>query len=305
MPDNSFNDKVKFIEDATKRLDRTFTSLSEELYKTIIEKFVDQLEKKGDTILNNSTNLQLIASIEYVYAKFADINLPAVAAQITTGANKVNGYNVDYYSQFEADKGKFTATTQKTQKIIRDRLGITAEGNGKKVNLKPGGYMDSLLKDNSIKNELKNLSYREVMKGAGFQDFKKGLETFIVGDKETLGGFKQFYRNYAYDIFVDIDRHESTLIATELDLKYFIYEGPIIDTSRKFCIDRAGKVFSIKEAEKWIEDPWIKKNLDKGYITTYDPVTDMGLFSCRHIPRFISKEVAYSLRPELKKVNKP
>jgi hypothetical protein len=43
-----------------------------------------------------------------------------------------------------------------------------------------------------------------------------------------------------------------------------------------------------------------KKNIKKVYIVSYDPVQDMGLFGCRHIPRFISKEVAYSMRPELK-----
>ena len=297
----SFQDKINYINSASDGLDSTFQSLSLVLLKNIINEFADKLERDGDKVLSNSKNLQLIATIESLYNAFASDNLPAIAAQINTGANKISSYNVDYYNKFATNTRDYAATTQKTQKIIRDRLGITAEGNGKKVNLKPGGYMDSLLADNSIKNELKNLSYREVMKGVGFKDFKKGLETFIVGDEKTLGGFRQFYRNYAYDIFADIDRQESTLLAVDLDLKYFIYEGALIDTSREFCVQRAGKVFSIKEAAEWVKDPWIKKNLDKGYIVSYDPVTDMGLFGCRHIPRFISKEVAEQLRPDLKK----
>lgn len=300
MPAKSFKDKIKFINDASDGLDNTFQALSRELYKSVVNEFADQLDRNGDTILNTSKNIQLIAAIENIYNKFAADNLPKVASQINTGANTINSYNVDYYSEFATDQRDYAATTEKVQKIIRDRLGITAEGNGKKVNLKPGGYMDSLLKDNSVKNEIKNFSYSEVLKGVGFKDFKSSLETYIVGDEQTLGGFRQYYRNYAYDIFADIDRAESTLLATDLDLTYFIYEGSLIATSRQFCIDRAGKVFSIKEAEKWVNDPWIKRNLDKGYISSYNPTHDMGLFGCRHIPRFISKEVAFQLRPELK-----
>lgn len=302
MPDKSFEDKVKYIQAASDKLDGSWDKLAGSLLKDIINEFADKLQKDaGGNIINNSYNLNLIASIETIYTKFSSANLPGIAAQIATGSDKISAYNVDYFSQFDTGTRDYAATTQKTQKIIRDRLGITAEGNGKKVNLKPGGYMDSLLKDNSIKNELKNLSYREVMKGIGFQDFKKGLENFIVGDEQTLGGFKQFYQNYAYDIFVEIDRHESTLLATDLDLKYFIYEGVIIKTSREFCIKRAGKVFSLKETEQWIDDPWIKLNFDKGYITSYDATHDMGLFRCSHVPRFISKETAEQLRPDLKK----
>lgn len=296
--DKSFNDKLKFIEQATQKLDSTFTSLAEELLKAIIEHFADKLERDGNTIKNTPANLQLIASIENIYNNFSSLNLPAVASQILSGTDKISSYNVDYFGDFDSSERDFKNSVEQTQKIIRDRLGVSGESG--KVKLVKGGYMDSLLQDNTVKNELKNLSYREVMKQTGFQDFKKGLETFIVGDEEKLGGFRQFYRNYAYDIFVEVDRSESTLLAVDLDLQYFVYEGDLIASSREFCVERAGKVFSIKEAEQWINDPWIKKNFEKGYITSYTATQDMGLFACRHLPRFISKEVAKVKRPDIK-----
>jgi len=300
MSKKSFTDKLKYINAITEKLDGTFSSLSIELYKTIINNFVDKLEKDGQTIANTPNNLKLIAAIETIYNKFATQQMPAVASEINTGATGISEYNVDYFSEFAGDRN-YQATTQRVQRVIRDRLGITADTNGKRVNLKEGGYMDSLLKDNTIKNELKTLSYREVANGIGFQAFKKGLEKFIVGDKESIGGFRQFYRNYAYDIYTEIDAQESVLLAKELDLQYFFYEGTIIESSRDFCRKRAGKLFSTEEAAEWIKDPWIKKNFEKGYILSYNPLTDRGLFGCRHVPRFVSKEVAWALRPELKK----
>jgi hypothetical protein len=181
------------------------------------------------------------------------------------------------------------------QKVIADRLGI-----GDKTQLKEGGYMDNLLKDNKVRSDIKKMSLREVMKGSGFKDFKQGLQQFIVGDEEKLGAFKQYYRNYAYDVYVQVDRDESMLMATDLVLQCFFYEGTIIDTSRPFCKERAGKLFTVEEAQAWESDPWIQNALKKGFITSYNPVADMGLWACRHVPRFVSNEVAAALRPELK-----
>lgn len=299
--DEIFNQKKSFIEKATNSLDKTFTSLSEALLKTIIEKFADQLDRDGDTIKNTSKNIQLIAAIEKFYNEFALNNIPILASQIINNTNRISQYNVDYFSEFDSDKRKYKATTEKIQKIIQDRLGVTRGTEGAKVQLKPGGYMDSLLQDNTVKNQIKDLAYREVLKEVGFQDFKRGLENFIVGDEERLGGFRQFYRNFAYDIFVQVDRTEATMFANNLALEFFIYEGSLIETSRAFCKKRAGKVFSTEEAQQWVNDAWIKDALDKGKIASYDPVQDMGLWGCRHSPRFISKELAESRRPELKK----
>lgn len=284
----------------TADLDRHVGDLGQQLYKTLINEFVDQLDTENGTIKNNTRNLQLIGAIDKMYNKFMAKNGPSIAGKIVEGADKINEYNVDYYSQYADGKSKYAATNKTIKKTIDDRLGV-----GDKTHLKEGGYMDNMLKDTQVKSQIKNLSFREVVKGAGFQEFKKGLGDMITGNKERMGAFQQYYRNYSYDIFVQVDRTESTLFAKELDLKFFFYEGMIIDTSRDFCIERAGKLFSTEEAEKWIDDPWIKKAFEKKYITSYDPIVDMGLFGCRHSPRFVSKEVAEHIRPELKKTPVP
>lgn len=300
MPDKIFEEKKKFINQVTKDLDRRVVGLSEQLLKVIIQEFVDKLDRNGDVILNNSKNLKLIAAIDKVYQKFMGQVGGGIAKRIADGSSRIMAFNADYYSQYKKTEDAYKNSTAAVEKIINDRLGI-----GDKVNLVEGGYMDSLLKDPTAKNAIKNLSYKEVIKGAGFKGFKKGLEKLIVGDEEKYGAFRQHYRNYAYDSFVQVDRDQSMLLAKDLDLQYFIYEGGLIDSSREFCIKRAGEVFSIKEAELWENDPWIRKNLEKGYITSYNPVTDMGLFGCRHLARFVSKEAAEMLRPDLKKADPP
>jgi protein required for attachment to host cells len=296
MPDKIFEEKKKFINQVTKDLDRQVVGLSEQLLKVIIQEFVDKLDRNGDVILNNSKNLKLIAAIDKVYQKFMGQVGGGIAKRIADGSSRIMGFNNDYYSQFKKTEAAYKNSTAAVEKIINDRLGI-----GDKVKLVENGYLDSLLKDNAAKNLIKNLSFREVLKGSGFKGFKRGLERLIVGDEQRLGAFRQHYSNYAYDVFVQVDANSSSMLAKDIGLKHFIYEGTLVEESRDFCRKRAGEVFTLDEAAEWKNDPWIKQAFEKEYITSYDPVVDRGLWRCRHLVRFISKEVAEMLRPDLKK----
>lgn len=92
----------------------------------------------------------------------------------------------------------------------------------------------------------------------------------------------------ANDVFTQVDRTASTVIANATDLKYFIYSGTIVKASRGFCIERCNKAYSTDEAKDWI-------NASPGPIAvdaeTYDPVIDCGGVNCRHTCMFISSEL--------------
>ncbi len=291
----SFDDKKKFIDKVTKAIEDRFGKLSDELVRRLLNDFIDSLDRDGDVIRNTAANLRKIALIDKVYNDLMNNNAGQIVRDIYNSSLKLTEFNTDYFEQFSTSESKYALTVKKVRSIIDDRLGV-----GEKYKLKPGGYLDSLIKDRTVATQIKNLSYAEVLKGSGFKNFKTGLQNFIKGDPQRLGAFDQHYRTYAYDIYTKIDRTESTLMAKDLDLKYFIFSGGIIDTSRDFCKKRNGKVFTMQEAEQWVNDPWIQSMLKRGSITSYDPITDMGGFNCRHLARFISKPVAEKLRPDLK-----
>lgn len=290
----TFEDKIKFIEKISNELDTSISTMSQKLAYSLISEFVDRLERDGDIIKNTPGNIRLISQIDSIYQSFINKNGAKLVNNIISEVDGIFDYNNKYFASVTGKAN--TAVAKKVTGIIRDRLGVN---EGSKVKLKEGGYMDMLLQDTKVRNDIKQLSYREVLKGSGFKNFKKAIESFIIGDEERLGAFKQHYRQYSYDIYATIDRDSSKLMADELDLKYFIYEGTLVKKSREFCIDRVGKVYSVEEAKLWVNDEWIKKNLERGYITSYNPVTDMGLFGCRHLPRFITYEQAVRLRPDL------
>ena len=68
--------------------------------------------------------------------------------------------------------------------------------------------------------------------------------------------------------------------AEDLGLNYFLYAGGLIKTSREFCIERAGKVFSVAEAKNW----------DNGQDLPVIPY--LGGYNCRHTMVFMDLEKA-------------
>jgi hypothetical protein len=143
------------------------------------------------------------------------------------------------------------------------------------------------------------MSINAASAGIDMKDFRRQLNKSIntTGSRTLVNHF----RTNAFDSFARFDRGVQKVYAEKLELQYFFYEGGLVNDSREFCISKNGKVYSSKEAKEWINEPWIRDNLAKWGV--YDPLTDMGLWNCRHHPSFISKELAFELRPELKQID--
>lgn len=72
------------------------------------------------------------------------------------------------------------------------------------------------------------------------------------------------------------ERSISIAKAEEYDLQLFLYAGDIIETTREFCRERAGKVFHVDELDEWDNEQDL-------------PVEQyLGGYNCRHSIDFIS-----------------
>jgi len=109
----------------------------------------------------------------------------------------------------------------------------------------------------------------------------------------NLGRLSKYYRNFTYDLYSQVDRTAGKVIADKIGMnKYAIYEGGLIKTSRKFCRERNGKVFTYDEIADF--NPPEAKQPD------YNPFVDLGGYGCRHHLNWIPYAIAISLRPDLK-----
>ena len=277
---------------------------AEEMVLAIQKLFLARLSTQSGIVSRTAENLAALSLIDRAWNDFLAKSAPIIMSEFLYGMENISEANLKYYrllSDANIRPGDI-------KNIINARLGIDDNGN-----LVKGGYMKGLLDDVSVRNEIKKFTYQKIISGTGFEDLKTGLQNLISGNPEQLGKFEQFYRTYAYDTYVQVDRLNSTLYAEKLGLKYFIYQGTRRKGSRPFCLARKGKVFTTEEAAEWhrligkrgdVTTDKGTRNMLIGPIVddaaTYNPLVDLGGYGCVDTVAYISKEIAFAMRPELK-----
>ena len=83
--------------------------------------------------------------------------------------------------------------------------------------------------------------------------------------------------------------------ANQLQLNYFIYQGGEIKTTRAFCEERNGNVYTREEGASWNSLQW------EGQKEGNNIFIDGGGYNCRHYLDWISYELAKQLRPNIER----
>lgn len=289
-------DKTKLIDNIIEGLESKVKTNQSELFRFVIEDFVDQLETEDGRFLNSIKNKRLLALLDETYSKFTNtVSIETIGLMIR-GLQKIVDFNNGYFSLI-SNQTKLVPIQKGVIESVNAWLGIT-----KSNEIKANGYLDTILKDATIKNEIRNQIADAVITQKGYSKVKQNLKEYIVGKevqdgKGTTGAMQKYYRNFVYDTFSHVDRANGDIIAKGLELNHAIYEGGLIKTTRPFCRERNGKVFTRDEI--MLFDPPTAKP------PAYDPLIDLGGFSCRHHLNWIPYELAIILRPDLVIPNPP
>ena len=250
--------------------------------------FADLLQTdENGKILNNSFNRNLITSVDKLFSDFGKKNNVEVLASMVAGVNSILDFNNDYYS-FGAKPAELLPLKKKVIEQTRGWLGI--DGGTTTEN----GYLSTLIKSEIVKNQIKDFALKSVTGQQGWADAKRNLQTLIDGDKDgSLGALQKYHRNFAYDLFSQVDRATAKTYADDLKFEFAIYEGGLIETSREFCKKHNGNVYHKSEIMEF--DPKVAKQ------PNYNPFTDLGGYGCRHTLNWIPNSLAFIMRPDAKK----
>ena len=181
-----------------------------------------------------------------------------------------------------------TKLSKDTKQLVNEWLGIK---DGK---VAKNGYLDTLINDTTAKKLVQNFANKTVIAQTGYNGAKKELQKIITGNKEILGALEKYHRNFTYDLYSQVDSSVANEMRQGLGLQYAIYDGDIIDTSRKFCRENIKKVFHISEINA-IE-------ITEARPPNYNPIQDRGGYGCRHRWFWISDALARRMRPEIKEL---
>lgn len=294
------SDRDDLIQALNDRLDAALSKAQKALLALILQRFVDQLDTEAGNIKNTLRNRRLVALLESTFQEFNASNGLTVVESIVDGVGKIIEFNHRYFSTFDKPAKLLPIQAQVTT-AINGWLGIE-EGT-----LAKNGYLQKIFQgDGGIVTDIQNIAIKNVITQTGFFETRRALtdllsdsEAFATnkpreadGTENRLGKFTRYYRNFTYDLFSQVDRTAAKITSDKLVLKYAVYEGGLIDTSREFCIKRNGKVFTTEEIAAF--DPPTAKP------PNYNPFTDLGGYGCRHHLNYIPKALALSMRPELK-----
>lgn len=276
--------RTQLINLLTERIETAVSQAQVNLYLKLLNDVMNKLEVDGDQIKNSSKNKRLLSSVDSVFNNFAATDGLRIVNNVINAVNKVIEFNAGYFSE-----GKVITTTfdKAVKNQMKDWLGITEKGK-----VAPNGYLDKLIQDTTVRNQVKDLTFKNVISQAGFFETKKNLGEFINGNEEKAGALQKYYRNFAYDTVSVADRAVGIEYANKAGYEFAIYEGGLIKTSRSFCIERNGKVFHRSEIAKFKPTQAVPPN--------YNPFLDLGGYGCRHHLNWIANKVAFALRPDAK-----
>ena len=269
-------------------LEKQIQESQQGLLKKFLAGFGDLLQTdETGKVLNNAFNRNLLLSVDKVFADYGKQHNVLILAALMQGVNQLMDFNADYYGKFEGET-KLLPIRKKVVQNMRGWLGISGENTAQE-----NGYLSTLIKSDSVKNQIKDFALKSVIGQAGWQDTKKNLEKLIAGDKDNLGALQKYHRNFSYDLLSQVDRATAKTYADDLKFEFAIYEGGLIETSREFCKKHNGNVYHISEIQKF--NPQVAKQ------PNYNPVTDLGGYGCRHHLNWIPTAMAKAMGKDVDK----
>jgi hypothetical protein len=310
--DDILKRKDVFLADVRRKFERSTVRLQSSLFEQIIEEIIPRLDVKDGLLLDNANNYRLISELDKVYDTFNTKVAETILPQVNKGIDQIIKLNETFFTLAIADlPARFAQVLEKTKVLTDLRMGLRT---GKMIR---GGMFHSMLRTEP--SQLQQLLAKAVTSQSNMREFIRIIKENIVGTEEKKGLLDRQFQRFAYDTYQQYDRAYNKKLGDEFGMKYFAYQGNLIEDSRDFCAAHYNKVWSIEETKDWatwtpargqsdgeFPDGYEIKAKDIYVVPSYigypgyDPVIDLGGYNCRHIYAPIPDQLAFKYRPELK-----
>lgn len=261
------------IDELVKGTASRFEKLERLIFNEVINYLSESLHVRETRITFNAQNYGVISAIDKLMQRFSTA-VGRIGKYIIDGIRSVMGLTVDQLT-------KVDVRAVKTGNIVIDEL----------LN-HSATIINKILSLETIFLDIKQtaISLLTGPDGLGLTELREQLRIKVVGNKIA----QRYFSRWTHDIYSQMQRIGANRIRIDLGLKYAIYQGGLIATSRDFCEERNNKCFSDDEIMSWKNLDWVGKP-EIGY----NPLIDCGGYNCRHRLDWISNQLAKRLRPDL------
>lgn len=238
---------ARLIEELVIKADASFARnmvrVQNTLYEDILS-IVKNLETEDGYILQSATNRKLLAEAENKISEvFSGALYQASVSSYVAIIPKIDELNQQYFTSFKAFK--------ENKQFLKSLQGQTIKTVEKYV------LQDGL--ESQVISPLSQILNQNVNSGGKFSGFLDQIKTFIQGSDQVEGRAISYSRTFLRDSMMTYSRTFQQSVTADLGLEFYLYAGGLIDTSRPFCIDRAGKFFHHREIEQWASLEWAGK----------------------------------------------
>jgi hypothetical protein len=132
-------------------------------------------------------------------------------------------------------------------------------------------------------DQMATAMYDTVIARGTFAELVGVLDGILIGGVDARGqSMAQYSSLWASEAIMNYQQSVHLKKGRDAGLKHYLYFGNIMERSRPFCIDRAGKVFSEEQILSWNDMKWQGKS--------GPPLTNRGGWNCRHHWQPVKKE---------------
>ena len=261
------------IDELVKGTASRFEKLEKLIFNEVMNYLSDRVQVREQRITFDAQNYGVISSIDSLLSRFSSA-IQNIGKYIIRGIGSVMGLTTDQLSKIDVRAIKTGATV--TDELLRHSATVI----NKNLTLEPL-FLD--IKQHAI-------SLMADTKGIDLVELRRALRSKVVGNRLA----QRYFARWTHDLYSQMQRVGANRIRLDLGLKYAVYQGGLIKTSRDFCEQRNGKCFSDDEIMKWESLDWEGKPE-----TGYNAMIDCGGYNCRHRLDWISDELAKRMRPDL------
>lgn len=301
--------KDDYILKATSKLNANLSTYQNAILREITQTLLGELDvDAAGSILNTLKNYRIVSEVDTVIQQFVAANSGKIQSTILTTARKIGAFNATYFTIAASDQtlNRINAVKKATETKMLGRLGYIND------RIISGGFLENFTNPAGIVDNVAQTVINAITGQTGVKDLVSTLDAQLTGG-ENLGIMERRLNGFAHDVFNQYDRGYAGNMATEFGMEYFVYEGGLVEDTRDFCKEMNGRVFHVSETEAW--RTWTPAKITRGFepkqkcltcipsyldFAGYEPLIDLGGYNCRHNKAYISNELAYRLRPELK-----
>lgn len=228
---------------------------------------VKRLETADEgTILTTSANIQLLREVKSRVNRIV-LN-KTYKSRVNTFLNQFNQIKSSNDKYFKGVSGAFNPNRNVYKEIVRESIVATSNS------LTEAGLEAAVVEP--IKNNLQTA----ITSRQSFADLTDNLRFIIKGNEERLGSLERHITQIATDSMNQFTANYTTAVSGDLGLEFWFYSGSVVEDSRSYCVERAGKYFHTKEVEQSANEQWAGKiaGTNEGNI-----FINRGGWNCAHL----------------------